>query len=731
MKKIAYLAASVVTALMTTSCSDSFDVQLAAGEGRLLLRPSVSTDLKVSRSIDEEDLSKLNESCLIWISSSRGLVRQYEGIESVPTGGIWLAGGQYTAEAWAGDSVPASFEQRYFKGVSPFTIGAGDVLQVDLKCTIANSAVSVQYSEEVDDVLSDYTLTVGHSCGSLTWTGRDDRRGYFMMNSRDKDLTYTLQGTKQDGSVYKLEGTITDAKPATEYVLNVKYNGVDVERGGAYFTIEIDDSTIPEEDVIQIISAPTIASIYQSIDTPVYGEAGKMSRQGFYVSAATELKSVFVSAPSMADLLDVDNGEFDMIRADASVIEKLYALGVRSTRNRDVENDLDNVKITFEEDLLNQLTDGEYTITVSATVSVNVDDNRTVDKTNTVTMTIVVSDADVEAEQIAKNDPSIWATEVTLNGKVLKDGVETAGFRYREKDTEPWSYAEGVTSRAIAKGTPYSATLSDLKPGTTYEYVAVAGDFEANDIFEFTTEEATQLPNAGFEDWYMDGKIQRISSSAADMFWDSGNKGSATVNTTLTGPCENPKHGGNYSAQLSSKKVAIAFAAGNLFVGEFLGTESLTKGILGWGRPWNTRPRALKGYVKYTPMPISDVSGSPAGVTINKGDSDQGIIYIGIVDNSTMSYGNYSGWPQIVATKDIDNYGFKSTDAKVIAYGEKVFAEATEGDGLIEFEIQLDYHRRDIKAGNIIIVASASRYGDYYTGGDGSVMYLDDFELVY
>lgn len=31
----------------------------------------------------------------------------------------------------------------------------------------------------------------------------------------------------------------------------------------------------------------------------------------------------------------------------------------------------------------------------------------------------------------------------------------------------------------------------------------------------------------------------------------------------------------------------------------------------------------------------------------------------------------------------------------------------------------------------IIIVASSSKYGDYFTGSTGSIMYLDDLELVY
>ena len=96
-----------------------------------------------------------------------------------------------------------------------------------------------------------------------------------------------------------------------------------------------------------------------------------------------------------------------------------------------------------------------------------------------------------------------------------------------------------------------------------------------------------------------------------------------------------------------------------------------------------------------------------------------------------MSYGSYSGWPQIVATKDIENYGFNPNGANVIAYGEKIFTEAVGGDtSLVQFEIPLNYLRTDIKPSNIIITCSASQYGDYYSGGP-SVMYLDDFELVY
>ena len=40
-------------------------------------------------------------------------------------------------------------------------------------------------------------------------------------------------------------------------------------------------------------------------------------------------------------------------------------------------------------------------------------------------------------------------------------------------------------------------------------------------------------------------------------------------------------------------------------------------------------------------------------------------------------------------------------------------------------------YRNDRTPKYIVIVGAASRYGDYFTGGKGSVLKLDEFELVY
>ena len=59
-----------------------------------------------------EENAELAAKTTIWISNSKGVVRKYNGIDEVPVGGFPLLTGSYVAEAWAGDSVPASFTDR-------------------------------------------------------------------------------------------------------------------------------------------------------------------------------------------------------------------------------------------------------------------------------------------------------------------------------------------------------------------------------------------------------------------------------------------------------------------------------------------------------------------------------------------------------------------------------------------------------------------------------------------
>ncbi len=102
---------------------------------------------------------------------------------------------------------------------------------------------------------------------------------------------------------------------------------------------------------------------------------------------------------------------------------------------------------------------------------------------------------------------------------------------------------------------------------------------------------------------------------------------------------------------------------------------------------------------------------------------DQGIIYVALTTRSVS-----------IDTSD-KNTLFSPTADYVVAYGEMVFTEEYgSASGMRKFEIELKYN--DLSAlsraqlSTLVLTASASRYGDYFSGGK-SELYIDDLELEY
>lgn len=740
-KNIFFICAATLASLSFSGCTDDITYDTGAGEGRILLGAVLNNDVKaISRAATTDD--DLAANTLIWISNSRGVVRKYNGISEIPANGIWLTCDNYVAEAWAGDSVPAAFDKKYFKGREAFSISNGQTMQVDVECKIANVVVEVRYDDAIDNALSEYAMTVSHKAGSLTYSGRNDARkpGYFMMPSFDKDLAYTLSGKTIDGGETSFSGTIANAKPATKYVINVKYNPSTSDNpdiGAGQISIEVDETEILVEDRVEIMAPPVITALNFEIDKPLTGEPGKMTEKKIWIQSTSPFKTVQIDCSAFNDVLGI-KPLIEILGMDPSFAATLEAKGftyIHATHKGEENPDFEEIKLVFGDAFLNVIPEGEYPITITAT-----DSNS---RTTTTTINLVLTDAPVLPVEVPANAPTTWATSLTLTGTVLKEGAEDVGFNYREQGTQQWTtvlydesrhangYRRAVSPRSLPVGATYSVVITGLKPGTNYEYQGICNGF-ASVISTVATEPGTQLPNAGFEEWSSTTKPQLIYANGGEMFWDSGNHGSQMAGIDLTTPDSSIKHSGNYSAKLASQKASVMgigkFAAGNIFIGKYIKTDG-TDGILGFGRPFASRPKALKGYVRYQPGTVEFTSSDYPDVS--KGDTDKGIIYIAILDSDAKETYEKEEWPFVVQTKKAKRHLFDhATNPHVIAYGERVFAEATSGDGLIEFEIPLEYRHNDRKASKILIVCSASKAGDYFVGGN-STMWVDDFELVY
>ncbi len=323
-----------------------------------------------------------------------------------------------------------------------------------------------------------------------------------------------------------------------------------------------------------------------------------------------------------------------------------------------------------------------------------------------------------------------WAKLAYLTGNVVTSKEELTPenmkFQYRVKDAADWTDVV-----ATLNGETYEGKVLGLTPETTYEYRMVYGEEQfVTEVKEFTTEAATVLYNGDFELWSQSG--QTIYPDAAEYagntssFWNTSNPGTTqglgaiggALNPTTS--ATSPVQHGQYAAQLKSAFKIIAFAAASLYTGNFAGLSGMSANME-FGKPFTGHPIALHGYYKYSPVVINHVDRMPEGVNIVEGETmDECSIFIALAKKSFTFNNN-----------DESSYIDYEGDDNIIAYGELPSGAATSGDGYTEFTIPLKYKSLTEEPTHIIIVCSASKYGDYMTGGEGSTLYVDNFSLVY
>ena len=309
----------------------------------------------------------------------------------------------------------------------------------------------------------------------------------------------------------------------------------------------------------------------------------------------------------------------------------------------------------------------------------------------------------------ASGDVFARTTTADLSG-TIQNG-KTPVVEYKTQSESSWT--ELPASAVTVKGTSFSATFSGLQGGTTYQY-RVSVDGVAGEEQSFTTAPATPLENGGFEDWSEEKVGTQIQynpwASGGTSFWSTGNGGSAPFIGSITTPTDDSVSG--KAAHLQSRWAAIKLAAGNIFTGDF--ALDGTNGALTLGRPFTSFPTALRFSYKYKTSKVNRVKEDRFEYMRNQNDSCH--VYFAL---TTAQY--------TIRTAKGDS--FNRHDPSVIAYGE--FASNQDQTTYKEMEVPFEYYNKKKMPSYLIIVCSSSKYGDFFTGGDASEMFVDEMELVY
>ena len=347
----------------------------------------------------------------------------------------------------------------------------------------------------------------------------------------------------------------------------------------------------------------------------------------------------------------------------------------------------------------------------------------------------------------------IWATRATIHADVDASEGEgkTIKFAYSTDEGSTWTYVDAVND---SEGT-YKAELTGLAPQTKYTYALCIDDVQIGEPMTFTTEAAPNFPNASFEyvskvtgnNYYKFYDPNCGVEEGMKMFWGSGNgegpdgvNGSANMNIVITDVDTSTKIDGNQSVVAQTSSMVGMLAAGNLFAGQFVGLVGTSGGIVNFGRPWTSRPSAMRIWCKYETGLINILNNNNLGVS--KSDYDRAQIKVAIGTWDYKKYGGSKESPVQINTTDESTFVDYYTDPSTIANGDVIIYKegysinkggliTADTTGWIEYVIPLEYHNLNAYPTHIVVSCAASQFGDYFTGYDKTKLWIDAVELIY
>ena len=214
-------------------------------------------------------------------------------------------------------------------------------------------------------------------------------------------------------------------------------------------------------------------------------------------------------------------------------------------------------------------------------------------------------------------------------------------------------------------------------------------------------------------------QIATLIMAVAAIF-NTGNTGAATLGNSNVTPSDDTPTGTGQSACLATRFVGIGsigkLAAGSIYTGTFVRVDG-TNGILDFGRPWSVRPTRVRGFYKFHTEPINYASTEFKHLI---GRPDSCHIYVALADWAA---------PYQIRTKPNNPQLLDINSPAIIAYGELI--RGSDTNGWQEFEVTFNYRSTSRKPKYILVCFAASKYGDYFTGGTGTTLYVDQVSLDY
>ena len=715
-----------LAAFATVSCTEALEEIATGADGEITVSLTSDGDCRphLKSAVQEEEVPA--GEFIVEIFKTDGNVRLYrDTYANTENKAIKLNGGDYRLVASHGDPDGCGFDAPYYMGEEMFTVHAQTHEEVHVTAKLANVKVAVEFGEHlVLDYPEHYAVVRSDKDCSLEFSAGEERTGYMPAGNLSLELYAKIDG---EWKYYASEPEEYSPNDFVTFHVDTKEG-----EGSLSLNIKVDDSVELVEKEVEI---PQLM---------LPKEAPKMTFNGFGDSDVIEVVEAGETPESLKIDIVADAGighcilhinseylarigvpaEIDLVTVEENVAELLKDNGF-DWRGVMQGQRLAYIDLTgVAEKLASEVYDDANPF--KAEISFEIEDSNEKKSAESQIITIAATKPEfsfsaVPTDAWAKSIRGMEISYANLNPAVLK-------LQYKAAADGEWQDA-GLFSDS---GSVLSFNnISGLTPETEYQLRAIYNGNEAAAVqASLTTEAAAQVGNSGFEEWQTSvfeftynffGKHEHNidwyhpwSSEETDIWWAVNSRVAMPSSTSVASANWNwvrfptvaytadAADGGNaaviYSVAVGDWTTDIS--PGTSHAGElFIGTADDSGNHSSEGHSFGSRPDRLEFMYKY------DSNGGETFFVNAELYSEDGTV---IATASTDSGSASSSWLKF-------SLPFQYTDTARKAARIYVSFKSTSAS------------EPSVTGNKVITIADNAQY----TGNFGSVLCVDDLQLVY
>lgn len=498
-KKKVFSMHLLLLVLLASSCSRVEETYYEPGEGGI--RIDLATELPATRADVTESSLNVDDFKVEILNSKKVIFKRWatfgEYKTQENTAFHMNAGGPYTVRATYGDSLASGWDAWFFMGEQVFEVKPQQTAELSVTCRMANVKVAVAYGENLQADYQDYKATVSNSRGRLVFEKDRAEAGYIPVGTLTVDMELTDASGKKwyfrSGEVSAAAGDyITlnlDTKQAPQGSLDLTLS-VDYSTNDKTVEVGITDAFLPaEKPVLSLTGFDAESGQLSFVESNDPDEASVTLTWDPKASPVKSLKLKSESEyfkehglPAEVDFCSLTSTDRDLLLNAGLLFPEMS--GEMTANMVKLEFDGLAPKLEYDDDEAANT----HTFTIEATDS----------KDNVVTKTVTIVPIQASKSLSEIQPGNVWARRAYLTLNTDGDPSKLT-VQVKENGTELWYTPEGTEYSVSGKTS--SATVKGLKSNTKYAFRAVYNGFAAAEAPEMTTETEQQVGNAGFEEW--------------------------------------------------------------------------------------------------------------------------------------------------------------------------------------------------------------------------------------